>query len=37
MTIEPARLEDAFLEFYTDDAGPVVGAAAGPRPGGAEP
>ena len=37
MTIEPARLEDAFLEFYLDAASPVVGTAAGPRPGGAEP
>ena len=37
MTIEPARLEDAFLEFYTDAAGPVGAAAAGPRPGGTEP
>ncbi|HYN48992.1 MAG TPA: ABC transporter ATP-binding protein, partial [Candidatus Nanopelagicales bacterium] len=37
MTIEPARLEDAFLEFYADAADPVVGAAGGPEPGGAAP
>jgi ABC-2 type transport system ATP-binding protein len=37
MTIEPARLEDAFLEFYADEADPVVGAAGGPGPGGVEP
>jgi len=36
MTIEPARLEDAFLEFYTDEADPVVGAARVPGTGGVE-
>ena len=37
LTIEPARLEDAFLEFYTDEGDPVARAAGGPRPGGVEP
>ena len=37
LTIEPARLEDAFLEFYADAADAVVGAAGGPGPRGTEP
>jgi hypothetical protein len=37
MTIEPARLEDAFLEFYADAADPAVGVAGGFRPGGVGP
>jgi len=31
LTIEPARLEDAFLELYADDASEAIGAAAGGR------
>ena len=32
LTIEPARLEEAFLEYYADDGEPIDSAAAEPTP-----
>jgi hypothetical protein len=37
LTIEPARLEDAFLELYADDPGRVAGTTRGPEPDQVEP